>query len=178
MSFKVRNQKVPDVHDTITIASGSLTNTKTHTGKVFANCRLRLLSFKDNSDGSGSFPHIFLTQSGSDVVVNAARTGSFGSDIVVSYAIEEYVNHVIKSIQRFTMQVTGTSSPITQTVTQVGPYYSLDQLGVSTTDNVSGNMAQWCLIVSYDGVTTVTATPGPNGAAATIKTSLELVEWY
>lgn len=178
MSFKIRNQLVPDVHDTITIGVGSGIATKTHANKIFANCRLRYLSYRDNSDGSGTFPYIYLTQSGSDVIVNAIRSGVASSINVIAYAIEEYINHIIKSNQRFLIQDPGLGIAINHTVTQIGIYYSLDQLGVNTTDNVGGNSGAWGMTGAYDGVTTVVGTPTINGGASTITASFELVEWY
>lgn len=177
MSFRLRSQLVPDIHDTITIAAGSFSNTKTHANKIFANCRLRIIGWRDNNDGSGRIPYISLSQSGSDVVVTANVLGANTSDIIIAYAIEEYVGHVIKSIQRFTLQATS-GVAVTIPVTQVGAFWSLTQLGVATTDNVTGNMSNWTMIGTYDGVTTVTGTPGQNASGAAIRASFELVEWY
>lgn len=177
MSFKIRNQKVPDVYDTITVTAGNLTNTKTHTNKTFANCRLRLLGFHDDNDGSGTFPYIELSQSGADVVVTVTRVAAFTSNIIVRYAIEEYVNHVIRNVERFILSAS-TGAPVIHTVTQTGAYYSLALLGFVTSDNASGNIQNWCMDIQYDGVTTVTGTPGANGILATMKTSIELTDWY
>lgn len=177
MSFKIRNQLVPDIHDSLTILAGNTSVTKTHNNKVFANCRLRILGWRDDNDGSGGFPYITLTQSGANVVVTATRLNANTSNILVTYAIEEYVNHVIRSVQRGVLSSLS-AIPVTATVTQTGAYWSLEQLGVSTTDNVSGNMGNWCMTVVYDGVTSVTATPSADPSANFINTSWELTDWY
>lgn len=178
MSFRLRSQKVPDVHDTVVIAAGNFTATKTHANKTFANCRLRFGAFYDNNDGSGTFPYIELSQSGSDVVVTATRLGAFTSNCIIVYAVEEYVSHVIKSNQRFVLTDPGLGIAISHTVTQVGTYWSLDALGYATVDNATGNTQNWTMVGSYDGITTVTGTPAVNPGAVTIKASFELVEWY
>lgn len=158
----------------MTAGNTSVTGT-THTGVAFANALLFFDGFSSAGENSSGAVRINLNQSGSDVNVTAVRIAS-AATTTVRYSIVEYIPLILKSVQRNTV-ATSSSSAGTRAVTQTGAKWTLNQLGVTTSDNASGNNSNWTMDIQYDGMTTVTGTPGANGASATITSSFELADW-
>lgn len=117
--------------DTITIAGGSTSNTKTIAKVDVYNSRVRFLGCSTN-DGTSSEGRVGLTN---ETTVTATRAGNTNST-VVSFEVTEYWPGVIKSVQRGVITVgagagsgTATLSPeVDITKTEV------DCLGDTTAD--------------------------------------------